>query len=258
MGGKQKSKKEAGIMSKKMKVLIAVLVAIITLTVSGTVAVLAQENDEPEPDEEALIEELDEIAPRARLFMASLGSGELLSRVAGILDIPEEELRDAFTQARQEIVDERGEKAFCEFLDRAVAEGLITDDEAEDIREWWEQKPEALNWAMMQRAFGVMRSYSGPLADNGWQGFKGIKQNIQQRLNNCADPELRLEMLEEAVEEGLLSEEDADEIKAWMGNKPAALSQLSPKPRIMNAVRGRHMIAASKAWRGSLPYQDTD
>ena len=178
-------------MSKKMKVLIAVLVAIITLTVSCAVAVLAQEGDEPEPDEEELIEELDEIAPRARLFMASAGSGELLSMVAGIMDIPEEELKGAFAQARQEIADERGEVVFSEFLDRAVAEGLITDDKAEAIREWWEQKPEALNWALMQKAFGVMRPYSGLAASNGWQGFKGIKQNIQQRLGDCAGPGIR-------------------------------------------------------------------
>ncbi len=178
-------------MYKKMKVLIAALVAIITLTVSGTVAVLAQEDDEPEPDEEALIEELDELVPRARLFMASAGSGELLSRVAGILDIPEEELRGAFAQARQEIADERGEVVFSELLDRAIAEGLLTDDEAEDIREWWVQKPEALNGTLWQQGFGVMRPYSGPAAGNGWQECKGIKQNIQQRLNNCAGPSIR-------------------------------------------------------------------
>jgi len=178
-------------MSKKMKVLIAVLVAIITLTVSGTVAVLAQEDDEPEPDEEALIEELDELAPGARLFMARAGSGELLSRVAGILDIPEEELSDAFVQARQEITDERGEAALAELLDRAVAEGLITDDEAEEIREWWAQRPAALNCALMQKAFGVMRQYAGPAASNGWQRGKGIRQNVQQRLNNCAGPGIR-------------------------------------------------------------------
>ena len=119
-------------MSKKLKVLIAVLVAIITLTVSGTMAVLAQDDDEPELDEEALIEELDEIVPRARLFMASIESGELLSKVADILGISEEELEDAFARARQEIMAERGEEAFYEFLDRAVAEDLITEEEARE------------------------------------------------------------------------------------------------------------------------------
>jgi len=233
--------KEARKMSKKMKVLIAVLVAILTLTVSGAMAVLAQDDDEPEPDEEELIEELDEIVPRVRLFMASAGSGELLSRVAEILDIPEEALRDAFEEAKQEIADERGEQAFYEFLDRAVAEGLITDGEAEDIREWWEQKPEALNRAMLRNAFSRMCQNPEALTNEACRQFKEMRRNMWQWCQGIG-----------------ASEESADETGAWRGNKPAALSQLSPKPRIMNAVRGRHMIAVPEGWRGSLPYQNTD
>ncbi len=217
-------------MSKKMKILIAVLVAILTLTVSGAMAVLAQYDEEPEFDEEELIEELDEIAPRVRLFMASIESNELLSRVSDILGISEEELSDAFTQAKQEMMAERCEEAFYEFLDRAVTEELLTEGEAQGIKEWWEQKPEVLNWAQLRNAFCIMRS----------------------------NPELRMEILEQAIEEGLISEEEATEIMAWTGNRPAALSQLSPKPRIMNSVRGRHMIAAQKGWHGPLPYQNTD
>ncbi len=165
-------------MSKKMKVLIAVLVAVLTLTVSGAVAVLAQEDEEVESDEEELLGELNEIMPGVKMFV-STESSELLSRVAEILDISEEELSDAFAQARQEMIAERCEEAFYEFLEQAIEEGLIT-------------------------------------------------------------------------------EEDADEIKAWTGNRLAVLSQLSPKPRIMNEVRGRHMIAVRKGWHGLLPYQNTD
>ena len=165
-------------MSKKMKVLIAVLVAILTLTVSGAVAVLAQENEEVEPDEEELLGELNEIMPRVKMFVYT-ESSELLSRVAEILGISEEELSDAFTQARQEMMPERCEEAFYE-------------------------------------------------------------------------------LLEQAIEEGLITEEEAEEIKAWTGNKPAALSQLSPKPRIMNEVRGRHMIAIQEGWHGPRTYQSAD
>lgn len=217
-------------MSKKMKILIAVLVAILTLTVSGTVAVLAQDDEEPELDEEELIEETNEPMPGLRMFAAALASDELLSRVSDILGISEEELRDAFTQAKQEMMGERCEEAFYEFLEQAIEEGLITEEEAEEIEEWWEQRPEALNWAQLRNAFCIMRS----------------------------NPELRMEVLEQAIEEGLISEEDADGIRAWTGNRPAALSQLSPKPQIMNSVRGRHMIAVQKGWHGPLPYQNTD
>ncbi len=165
-------------MSKKMKVLIAVLVAVLTLTVSGAVAVLAQEDEEVEPDEEELLGELNEIMPRVKMFV-STESSELLSRVAEILGISEEELSDAFAQARQEMMAERCEEAFYAFLERAVEEGLITEKEAE-------------------------------------------------------------------------------EIKAWTGNRPAALNQLSPKPRIMNEVRGRRMIAIKEGWHGPRTYQRAD
>ena len=198
-------------MSKKMKVLIAVLVAILTLTVSGAVAVLAQEGEEPEPDEEELLGELNEIMPRVNMFV-STESSELLSRVAEILGISEEELSDAFAQARQEMMVERCEEAFYEFLEKAIEEGLITEEEAEEIKEWWEQRPEALNWAQLRNAFCMMRSH----------------------------PESRMEILEQAIEEGLISEEDADGIKAWTGNRPAALSQLSPKPNYERGTRSAH------------------
>jgi len=244
-------------MSKKMKVLIAVLVAVLTLTVSGAVAVLAQEEDEPEPDEEELLGELNEIMPGVKMFV-STESSELLSRVAEILGISEEELIGAFEQAKQEMMAERCEAAFYEFLEQAVEEGLITEEEAEEIEKWWEQRPEALNWAQLRNAFCIMRSNPEYLTDNGWEGFKGVRRNIQLRLKECKNPELRMEMLEKAIEEGLITEENADEIKAWTGNRPAALSQLSPKPRIMKAVRGRHMIAIQEGWHGPRTYQRAD
>lgn len=244
-------------MSKKMKVLIAVLVAILTLTVSGAVAVLAQEDEEVEPDEEELLGELNEIMPRVKMFV-STESSEILSRVAEILGISEEELSDAFAQAKQEMMVERCEEAFYEFLEQAVEEGLITEEDAEEIKEWWEQKPEALDWTQLRNAFCIMRSNPESLTDNGWEGFKGLRQNIQQKLQECRNPESRMEMLERAIEEGLITEEDADGIKAWTDNTPATLSQLSPQPRIMNAVRGRHMIAIQEGWHGPGPHQKAD
>lgn len=238
-------------MSKKMKVLIAVLVAIITLTVSGTVAVLAQDDEESELDEEELIEELDEIAPGLKVFASTVESDGLLSRVAEILGIPDDELSEAFAQAKQEMMAESCEKAFYEFLDRAVKEGLVTEEEAKEIKEWWEQKPDALNWNLLRKAFCMMRPHPQPLANNGWMDFNEIKRNIQERLKEFRKPELRTEMLEEAIEEGLIDEEAAADIKAWAGNKPATLNQLSPKPRIMKAVRGRHMIAVPEGRQGA-------
>ena len=214
-------------MSKKMKVLIAVLVAILTLTVSGTVAVLAQENEESEP-EEALVGELEELIPRVRLFMSTMEPGELLSRVADKLGISEEELSNAFAQAKEDIMAERGEQAFDELLDRAVEEGLITEEEAAEIADWWEQKPEAFNRAMLRKAFSRMCQNPGALTNEACGQFKEMRQNIWQWRQGIG-----------------ASEESADETGAWRGNRSAALNQTSSQPRIMQAARGRQMTAVS-------------
>jgi hypothetical protein len=218
--------KEIRKMSKKMKVLIAVLVAILTLTVSGTVAVLAQENEEPEPEEEALVEELEELIPRVRLFMSAMEPNELLSRVADKLGISEEELSDAFAQAKEDIMAERGEQAFDELLDRAVEEGLITEEEAAEIAGWWEQKPETFNRAMLKKAFSGMCQNPEALTNEACRQFKEMRRNMWQWRQGIG-----------------ASEESADETRAWRGNKSAALNQTSSQPRIMQAARGRQMIA---------------
>ena len=220
-------------MSKKMKILIAVLVAILTLTVSGTMAVLAQENEEPEPEEAALVEELEELIPRVRLFMSTMEPSELLSRVAAKLGISEEELSDAFAQAKEDIMAERGEQAFDELLDRAVEEGLITEEEAAEIADWWEQKPEAFNRAMLRNAFSRMCQNPETLTNETCRQFKEMRRNMWQWRQGIG-----------------ASEESADEIRAWRGNKPAALNQMSPQSRIMPAARGRQMIAFAEGWRG--------
>lgn len=209
-------------MSRKMKVLIAVLVAILTLTVSGTVAVMAQENEEPEPEEEALVEELEELIPRVRLFMSAMEPDELLSRVAAKLGISEEELSDAFAQAKEDIMAERGEQAFDELLDRAVEEGLITEEEAAEIAGWWEQKPEAFNRAMLRNAFSRMCQNSEALTNEACGQFKEMRRNMWQWRQGIG-----------------ASEESADETGAWRGNKSAALNQTSSQSRIMPAARGR-------------------
>ena len=92
-------------MSKKMKVLVSVLVAVLVFTIGGTAMALAQdEEEEPVPE---------------------VAANSLLARVAEILGVSEEDLTEAFKQARQELMQERWEEAFNQLLDKAVAEGLL-------------------------------------------------------------------------------------------------------------------------------------
>jgi hypothetical protein len=116
-------------MSKKLKVLVPVLVAVVLLTVGITVPVMAQD---------------DESAPE-------VGDKGLLARVAAILDIPEEDLVNAFKQAQQEMREE----AFIEALDKAVEKGWLTQEEADQIEEWWQQRPEIIDRDLSRLATGL-------------------------------------------------------------------------------------------------------
>jgi len=129
-------------MSKKVKILITALAVAVLLTVGATATVLAEgEEDEDTP---TVTEEETEDG--------------LLDRVANILGIEKEDLVSAFKQARQEM----REAAFISRLDEAVEEGLITQEQADEILEWWQQRPdEALGELWGQR--------SGPME---WGMFK--------------------------------------------------------------------------------------
>jgi len=101
-------------MSKKVKVLISAVVVALLLTVGATVTVMAEGEEE------------------------ETGENGLLGRVAEILGIDEEELTAAFEQAQQEM----SEETFIRALDKAVEEERITREQANEIIEWWLEKPD--------------------------------------------------------------------------------------------------------------------
>jgi len=216
-------------MSKKMKVLVSVLVAILLLTVGGTTIALAQDDEELEEDE-LTTEEVEGILPDEE-------SDNLLARVAEILGISEEELRDIFRQAREEVRDERFDEALYSMLDKAVEEGLLSDNESQEIREWWEEKPEALTPGLLQRAFWAMHSRLKPLTGN--------------RFGNS--PELRQKALEKALEKGLISPEKVEAIKERQESRPEVSNAQQSRAHIFKAFRNRQQIAVPQGWHGQTP-----
>ena len=106
-------------MSRKAKVLISALVLALLLTVGATATVMAEGEEETTPPPEA-------------------SAKGLLERVADILEIDKEDLIDAFKQAQQEMMGD----AFIDRLNQAVKEERITQDQADDILEWWGQRPD--------------------------------------------------------------------------------------------------------------------
>ena len=219
-------------MSKKMKVLLSVLVAILVLTVGGTTMAMAQEDEELEPQDEE--------------FTTEVESNCFLTRVAEILGIPEEELIESFQQARQEMMEERWEETSNQALEKAVAEGLLTPEEAEEIREWWEEKPEALSCGFLRHAFGFRNQSDGCMP-----GVRqGQRPEIRQRL--------ALKFQERAGDRECITQDGADEIYQWQQNRPESLNQLSPRARIFKAMRNRQMIAVPEGWQGQIPDEMAD
>ncbi len=181
-------------MSRKMKVIVSVVVAVLLLTVGGTATVMAQDKPVPTPE------------PSTKIFMVTANTTGLLARVAEILDIPEDDLVNAFNQARQEMREE----AYLSFLDKAVAEGLLTQEEADEIEEWWQQKPEALEQGLLRHACGFkamrgeqmpgnrlgVRAEIGPqpwqeMNQQAWQGmgqqpWQAIGQQARQAIRQRA------------------------------------------------------------------------
>ncbi len=116
--------------SKRMKVLVSVLAAVVLLTAGGATAVMADDGSVPTSN--------------------TANTTGLLPRVAEILDIPQEDLVNAFNQARREMREE----ACIRYLDKAVEKGRITEEEADEIREWRAQRPEVMDSGLLQRSFG--------------------------------------------------------------------------------------------------------
>ena len=108
-------------MKRYMKYGIIAIVAVVALS-AGITAVVSAESPEGEAGSDT-------------------GPGQIfLSKLADILGLDEGEVADAVQQARQGMCEERQEQR----LQNAIDEGLITEGEAEQIRGWWDSRPEAM------------------------------------------------------------------------------------------------------------------
>ncbi len=67
----------------------------------------------------------------------------LIARVANILGLQEQQVQDAFDQARQELRDEQFEEMVGQRLDALVESGRITQEQADELREWYAERPDS-------------------------------------------------------------------------------------------------------------------
>ena len=104
----------------------------------------------------------------------------VIGKVADILGITVEQLTDATEQARQELQAEAQERMRERNEDRLqndVYNGVITEDEANRIREWWESRPAALDKLRPANRFRH-HVQQGPMPKQ-----QGLKGGLQPQTN---------------------------------------------------------------------------
>ncbi len=121
---------------------------------------------------------------------------EVFVKVAETLGVDADELGEALAQARTEVAQEKRDAR----LDQLVEDGVLTQEQVDEIKAWQAERPAALD-------------------DLGHAGGRIGPANEDR--------------LAQLVEDGTLTQEEADEILAWHNDRPDALSEVRPN-------RGRH------------------
>jgi hypothetical protein len=195
-------------MSKKVKIILSVLLAVIVLT-AGVASVAMAQTSTPTPTQ-------------------AEGKG-LLARVAEILgdNVTEQRLIDAFKQANLEIRSEAIEKG----LDKAVSDNRVSSAEAEQIRQWWQQRPAALD-SLISGFLPRLAPRLYPIAVKAQLArvaeILGIPEETLVAAFKQASQELRADAfnraLDKAVANGRLTQEQADNIREKVKDRPGAIN----------------------------------
>jgi len=98
----------------------------------------------------------------------------VIARVATILGLEEQQVQDAFDQARQEIRDARFEEMVGQRLDALVESGRITQEQADEVRAWYAARPDSF-WlaAGSDRGKGFGRHWGRASRGTGHFSAKG-------------------------------------------------------------------------------------
>lgn len=258
-------------MSRKAKVVISVLVAVVLLVVGGTATVLAR-SDEATPTPE----------PGTKNFMVTANATVLLARVAEILGTSQEELVNAFKQAK----GDAQQQFSTGVLDKLLEKGLISEAEAAAIQGWLAAKPEPSDEESMGQWLEQRPEISKPgLLRHVLQGpprFRGHRHGIggqlpalrpligkvaeileipEEDLINAlrqAQQEIGQEMRERAfitalgraVVDERITQEEADQIEVWWQQRPEAFDRAFPGANVFPSRHGGRMMAAPNGWSG--------
>jgi len=206
-------------LKKIQKLVLATILVAVMLIASIPVIALAQEGEAPERQ------------------------GALMFRVAEMLGIDQQELENALKQAQME----SREETFEARLQELIAEGTLTQEQANELKAWMEAKPdtpmvppgkleEALDKGIItQEQVDQLKAWMESKPD-----IPGIVPTMGERL----------------VEEGVITQQQSDEYKAWMESRPADIPNVGPRQLKQLLDEGKltqEQADAYKAWLESKP-----
>ena len=133
----------------------------------------------------------------------------VISRVANILGLDEQQVQDAFDQARRELRDEQFAKVIGHRLDALVESGRITQEQADELREWYTARPDSF-WL----TGGSQRGVKGAKDQRHMFGGRGHFSTMgQMGMMTGMFGERLTGYLDNLVESGQITQAQADEIR---------------------------------------------
>ncbi|MBI2853005.1 MAG: hypothetical protein HYX84_07900 [Chloroflexi bacterium] len=219
-------------MSRKLKIIVAILVPVLLLAIGGASLAFA-----------------DEASSSGNTTDNATPLKGLLPRVAAILGIPEQTLTNAYKQAEKQMTEEQ----FLKALERAVASGRMTQEDADKLKEWYLSKPDVANMgkAPLARILAKIRGhfrgvprgpFLPPVSDNATASgnVTGLLPRVAAILGipveqltaaiRQAEQEIRseafLRIVDKAVEKGLITQSEANQVKEWWQQRPEAANRL--------------------------------
>ena len=131
---------------------------------------------------------------------SSSGGGETGSRVAEILELDEETVTDAFKQATQQRVDE----ALQARLDKLVEAGRITQEQADELKAWYDERPEGVpGLGFGKHSFHHRGGDVGSLVA---EILEVDEQTVADAIDQARDEQFQAR-LDQAVEDGRITQE---------------------------------------------------
>ena len=138
---------------------------------------------------------------------SSSGGGETGSRVAEILELDEETVADAFEQATQQRVDE----ALQARLDKLVEAGRITQEKADELKAWYDERPEGVPGSGLGFGKRGFHRGGGDVGSLVAEILEVDEQTVADAIAQARDEQFQAR-LDQAVEDGRITQEKADAI----------------------------------------------